>query len=211
MFSGYQERDDYEDELYQDDADSSLSDNDSELEFQLYSQLHYYSAETQEDREDSREVQSSVPQTQTKQKSLHSAPPVDVIVIDSGTDAITISDNTEEDDSICANKGQSSKSWNRKFQNHSLLSPTLPQVQARRSSPDEVVVLDSDSDDSSSESVPPFVEDLHSDSDGLENWMVLGREEDQEGDQDIQLNLSLPGKDFTQSSCIYEHVLVLFL
>ncbi len=60
--------------LYRDDADSSLSDNDSELEFQLYSQLHYYSAETQEDREDSREVQSSVPQTQTKQKSLHSAP-----------------------------------------------------------------------------------------------------------------------------------------
>lgn len=71
-------------------------------------------------------------------------------------------------------------------------------------------MLDSDSDDSSSESVPPFVEDLHSDSDGLENWMVLG-EDKQEGDQNIQLNLSLPGKDFTQPSCIYEHVLVLFL
>lgn len=208
MFSGYQERDDYEDELYRDDPDSSLSDTDSELEFRLYSQLHY-STETQEDREDSREVQSSVPQTQKKQKPLPPAPPVDVIVIDSGTDAITVSDNTEEDDSVCAKKGQSSKHWNRKLQTHSLLSPSLPQVQARRSSPDDVVVLDSDSDDSSSESVPPFVEDLNSDSDGLENWMVLGQDK-QDGDQNIQLNLSLPGKDFTQP-IIYEHVLVLLL
>lgn len=202
MFSGYQERDDYEDELYRDDPDSSLSDTDSELEFRLYSQLHY-STENQEDREDSREVQSSVPQTQTKQKPLRPAPPVDVIVIDSGTDAITVSDNTEEDDGICAKKGQSSKHWNRKLQTQSLLSPSLPQVQERRSSPDDVVVLDSDSDDSSSESVPPFVEDLDSESDGLENWMVLGQDK-QDGDQKIQLNLSLPGKVFTQ----HEHVLV---
>uniref|UniRef100_A0A9J7XPS6 Zinc finger CCHC domain-containing protein 7 n=1 Tax=Cyprinus carpio carpio TaxID=630221 RepID=A0A9J7XPS6_CYPCA len=189
MFSGYQERDDYEDELYRDDADSSLSDTDSELEFRLYSQLHY-SAEIQEEREDSREVQSSVPRIQTQQKSLPHAPPVDVIVIDSGTDVITVSDNSEEDDSVCAKKGQSSKRWNRKLQTHSLLSPSLPQVQARRSSPDDVVVLDSDSDDSSSESVPPFVEDLDSDSDGLENWMILGQDK-QDGDQTIQLNLSL--------------------
>ncbi|XP_043099656.1 LOW QUALITY PROTEIN: zinc finger CCHC domain-containing protein 7 [Puntigrus tetrazona] len=189
MFSGFQKWDDYEDELYQDDEDSSLSDTNSELEFQLYSQLHY-SAEIQEDPEDSREVQSSVPPTRTQQKPLPPAPPVDVIVIDSGTDAITVSDNTEDDDSVCNRKGQSSsKLWNRKLQTHSLLSPSLPQVQARRSSPVDVVVLNSDSDDSS-ESVPPFVEDLDSDSDGTENWMILGLDK-QDGDQNIQLNLSV--------------------
>ncbi|XP_073698864.1 zinc finger CCHC domain-containing protein 7 [Garra rufa] len=166
MFSGYQERDDYEDELYQDDADSSLSDSDSELEFRLYSQLHY-GAEIQEDKEDSSKVQSSVPQTQTKQKSLPPAPAVDVIVINSGT---------EEEDSVCANKGQSSKCSNRKLQPH------LPKIQAGRSSPDETVLLDSESDDSSSESVAPFVADQDSDSDGLE----------QDEDQSNQLNLSLP-------------------
>ncbi|XP_059407853.1 zinc finger CCHC domain-containing protein 7-like isoform X1 [Carassius carassius] len=179
MFSGDQEQDDYEDELYGDDADSSLSDADSELEFRLYSQLHY-SAEIQEDREDSR------PRTQTPP-----APPVDVIVIDSGTDDITVSDNTEEDDSICAKKSQSSKRWNGK-----LLSAGLPQVQAGTSSSDDIVVLDSDSDDSSSESVHASIEDLDSDSDsdsdGLENWMILGRDK-QDEDQSIQLNLSLPG------------------
>lgn len=203
MFSGYQEREDYEDEVYRDEADSSLSDADSELEFRLYSQLHY-SAEIQEDREDSREVKSSVPQTQPPKNSLPPAPPVDVIVIDSGTDAITVSDNTEEDDSVCAIKGQSSKSRNRLLQPNSLLSPCPPQVQTKRSSPDVIVVLDSESDESSSESIPPFVEDQDSDSDSgsdrLENWMILGQEK-QDEDQSIQLNLSLekPGKDFHSS------------
>ncbi|KAL1282487.1 hypothetical protein QQF64_001290, partial [Cirrhinus molitorella] len=184
MFSGYQEREDYEDELYRDDADSSLSDIDSELEFRLYSQLHY-GAEIQEDLEGSTDIQSSVPQTKTQQNSLPPAPQVDVIVIDSGTDAITVSDNTEEDDSVCASKGQSSIRCNRKLQPH------LPKVQAGRISPDDIVVLDSESDDSSSESIAPFVADLDSDSDGLENWMILGQANHDE-DQSIQLNVSLP-------------------
>ncbi|XP_048053584.1 zinc finger CCHC domain-containing protein 7 [Megalobrama amblycephala] len=196
MFSGYQEREDYEDELYRDDADSSLSDADSELEFRLYSQLHY-NAEIQEDRVDPREVKSSVPRTQPQQNSLPPAPPVDVIVIDSGTDAITVSDNTEEDDSVCAIKGQSTKIRNRLLQPNSLLSPCPPQVQTGRSSSDVIVVLDSESDESSSESIPPFVEDLDSDSDSdsdrLENWMILGQEKHDE-DQSIQLNLSISEK-----------------
>lgn len=205
MFSEYQEREDYEDELYRDEADSSLSDADSELEFRLYSQLHY-NAEIQEDRVDPREVKSSVPRTQPQQNSFPPAPPVDVIVIDSGTDAITVSDNTEEDDSVCAIKGQSSKIRNR-LQPNSLLSPCPPQVQTGRSSSDVIVVLDSESDESSSESIPPFVEDLDSDSDSdsdsdrLENWMILGQEKHDE-DQSIQLNLSIsekPGKDFHSS------------
>ncbi|KAI7811091.1 zinc finger CCHC domain-containing protein 7 [Triplophysa rosa] len=104
----FQECEDYEDELYQDEADSSLSDADSELQFRLYSQLHY-SAENQDTHEDVREEESSVPQAQPQQTSSPPpAAPIDVIVIDSGPDAITLSDNTEEDDSVCAKKGQTS-------------------------------------------------------------------------------------------------------
>ncbi|XP_051561358.1 zinc finger CCHC domain-containing protein 7-like isoform X2 [Myxocyprinus asiaticus] len=192
MFSGYQERDDYEDELYRDEADSGLSDADSELEFRLYSQLHYCA----EDHEDLTEVQSARAQTQPQQNSLAPCPaPSDVIEIDSGPDAITVSDNTEEDDSVCAKKGQTSKHCSlahRKLQPYGIHSPGPAQARTGRSSPDDVVVLDSESDESSdSHSIPPFVEDVDSDSDELENWMILGREK-QDGDQSIQLNLSIP-------------------
>nr|XP_055061466.1 zinc finger CCHC domain-containing protein 7 [Misgurnus anguillicaudatus] len=198
MFSGYHERVDLEDELYQDEEDSSLSDAESELQFRLYSQLHY-STENQDSHENLTEVQSSVPQTQPQQKSLPPPPPaapVDVIVIDSGPDAITVSDNTEEDDSVCAKKGQTSKHCSlarKRCEPYSAHSLNPSRGQTGRNSPVDIVVLDSDSDESSdSHSVPPFVEDLGSDSDSdeLENWMILGRDKHEE-DQSIQLNLSI--------------------
>lgn len=195
MFSGFQERYDHEDELYRDEEDSSgLSDSDSELEFRLYSQLHY-NAEFQENHEESSKVQPLVPQTQLQLETMPPAPPVDVIVIDSGPDSFTVSDSTEDDESVCANKVQSLKHCKRKSQPSRFRSPSPPQVQAGRSSPDDVVVLDSDLEQSSSESEPPFVEDLDSDtdsdsdSDGLENWMILGKGR-QDEDQSIQLNLA---------------------
>lgn len=202
MFSGFQERDDHEDELYRDEEDSSgLSDSDNELEFLLYSQLHY-NAEFQENHKESSEAHSLVPQTQPQPQTLPPAPPVDVIVIDSGPDSFTVSESTEDDESVCANKVQSLKHCNRKPQPNRFRSPAPPQVQTGRSSPDDIVLLDSDSEKSSSESEPPFVEDLasDSDSDGLENWMILGRGR-QDGDQSIQLNLvqssfKNTGKDF---------------
>lgn len=187
MFSEYQE--DYEDEVYQDEADSSLSDADSELQFRLYSQLHYV-AENQDAHEEVREQESSIPQAQPQQKSLPpSAAPVDVIVIDSGPDAITLSDNTEEDDSVYAKKGQTSMVF-KKGTPHNTHLPAPSHSQTISVSPDDIVVLDESSD---SDSKPPFVADLgsDSDSDGVENWMILGREKCDQ-DLDIQINCSLP-------------------
>ncbi|MEQ2286804.1 hypothetical protein AMECASPLE_006155, partial [Ameca splendens] len=43
MYSAYQDREELEDDLYQEDDDSGVSDANSELEFHLYSQLHYSS------------------------------------------------------------------------------------------------------------------------------------------------------------------------
>lgn len=43
MYSAYQDRDELEDDLYREDDDSDVSEANSELEFHLYSQLHYSS------------------------------------------------------------------------------------------------------------------------------------------------------------------------
>lgn len=43
MYSAYQDREELEDNLYQEDGDSDVSEANSELEFHLYSQLHYFS------------------------------------------------------------------------------------------------------------------------------------------------------------------------
>lgn len=64
MYSTYQDRQELEDELYQeDDGDSDASEANSELEFHLYSQLHYSSnageVEEQEDRGEEAQGQDS--------------------------------------------------------------------------------------------------------------------------------------------------------
>ncbi|XP_022537464.2 zinc finger CCHC domain-containing protein 7 [Astyanax mexicanus] len=202
MFSGYQEREEYEDELYrvEDEEDCSLSELDSELEFQLYSQLHY-GAEDQNNQEnrdkqqgnaDSGSVHTKVPQSMPGKEPTPLSPP-EIITIDSGPDVILISDNTETEDSVCAIKGRSAST---KKQRHTASScPPLRKTPENEAG--EVVVVELESDESSdSDSVPPFVADLdsvsdsNSDSDGLENWMLLGKGKEA-GDQNIQLNLAV--------------------
>ncbi|XP_058240517.1 zinc finger CCHC domain-containing protein 7 [Hemibagrus wyckioides] len=182
MFSGYQEREEYEDELYAEEEHADVSEPDSDLEFQLYSQLHYCTENPEENQTSSGHETPQEPQP-GRRVQPPAAPPDEVILIDSGPDVITLSDNTEEEDSVCARKGQRSKG-----KGVALVSQPqhLRESEAVR---DEVVVLDSESD---SESIPPYVVDpdldSDSDSDGLESWMILGREKE-EGDQDIQLNV----------------------
>ncbi|KAK3523036.1 hypothetical protein QTP86_012183 [Hemibagrus guttatus] len=184
MFSGYQEREEYEDELYAEEEHADVSETDSDLEFQLYSQLHYCTENPEENQASSGHETPQEPQPDRRVQPP-AAPPDEVILIDSGPDVITLSDNTEEEDSVCARKGQRSKGKGAA----AISQPQhLGESEAVR---DEVVVLDSESDQSSdSELIPPYVvdPDLDSDSDGLESWMILGREKE-EGDQDIQLNV----------------------
>lgn len=156
MHGGYETREEWEDALY-DDASSEDSLSLSELEFRLYSQLHYSSnaADLEElvDKEKNdgpglehqqhdmfetaaeggsqmllqkgskhsssnndslqqhkkkKQKNNNIPTTRQKSSPL----PVDfeeVIVIDSGPDVISISDDETSDEGICTLKGQHSR------------------------------------------------------------------------------------------------------
>ncbi|XP_062864621.1 zinc finger CCHC domain-containing protein 7 [Trichomycterus rosablanca] len=210
MFPGCQEREDYEDELYGEEDDNN-SEPDSELEFRLYSQLHY-SADDQTavqekpgERPGQEKPQDCPSLPQPDQRFQPSAPPDDLIVItDSGPDILTISDSTEEEekeeeDSVCARKCQRSTVPSK------IKKTSLSQIKPARNAHEDVVIVDSESDQSShSESLPPYVVDLgsDSDSDSLQSWMVLGKDK-QDGDQDIQLNV-LPVNDRYQREFIHD-------
>ncbi|KAJ8247795.1 hypothetical protein GJAV_G00250620 [Gymnothorax javanicus] len=163
MFGGYEQLEDYEDELYRDSADSSSSEAESEVEFQLYSQLHYTSCP-----EKTKEDEEVVTQEKGRpQPDVRKWPTKGVIVIDSDPEVITISDNSEEEEeAVCIAKGN-------KLQYQP--PATRGQPPAHVASP-----LAASSDCS---------EDSDSDSDGLESWMMLGQKED-ESDKTIQLNLT---------------------
>lgn len=191
MFSGYQEREEYEDELYDEEEHANYSEPDSDLEFQLYSQLHYATHDLENNPENQESSSYEAPQKPQPGLKVQppAAPPDEVILIDSSPDVISLSDNTEEEDSVCAWKGQ-------RLKGKGVASASQPQHRRQGEAVhDDVVVLDSDLDQSSdSESVLPYVADPYldsdsdSDSDLLESWMILGREKE-EGDQDIQLNV----------------------
>ncbi|XP_030643587.1 zinc finger CCHC domain-containing protein 7, partial [Chanos chanos] len=194
MFSGDLDREEYEDELYREEDDSELSEPDSDVEFHLYSQLHYSAGpDGLEEQPDQGTIESDQPhaqQPQTGQKAQSTQPQPsslsEVIVIDSGPDVITLSDNTEEeddDDGVCATKGQRSRPCSLAHKTSSTpLQPSCPvgaEDGQSDSSDDTLIVLDSESE-----------LDSESDSDHLENWMILGKDK-QKGDRSIQLNLSV--------------------
>ncbi|XP_066576671.1 zinc finger CCHC domain-containing protein 7 isoform X2 [Amia ocellicauda] len=94
MFAGYEAVEEYEDELYKEPEASSESEPDSEVEFHLYSQVHYAAKMGDESKED--EVLTSV---QAQQDEVITVPS------DSEVEVITVSDDTEGD-GVCAVKGR---------------------------------------------------------------------------------------------------------
>lgn len=241
MYFSYQNHEELEDDLYQEDAgESEGSEANSELEFQLYSQLHYSSnageLEEQESKGEKAEGQnnqqpevtkktadgdgevghtverepvsldtSKLRQHLKKKKEKHvkqkkgesvskgqrlsSSLFEEVIVIDSGPDIISISeDDTADDDGVCAAKG-------RGLQQLQTSTPALQGNLKRKRSFCVPVTLDSSSSESESkseESESKSESDSYdsSDSDGLESWMILGPAK-QDGDQCISLNLEV--------------------
>lgn len=243
MDCSYKDREELEDDLYREDGgDSEGSEANSELEFRLYSQLHYSSnageMEEQVDRgeevkgldsmqlvtvktadidgeqEHAGERRPPSPNMsklrqhvqkkeekhhkQKKQKShpndqrLPSSFFEEVIVIDSGPDVISISDSdTADDEGVCALKGKG-------LQRLQTSTPAQQGTQKRKTALAVPVTVDSSSSesDSESESESKTKSDStdssdssdSSDSDILENWMILGRG-NQDGDQSISLNL----------------------
>ncbi|KAM9819546.1 zinc finger CCHC domain-containing protein 7 [Syngnathus typhle] len=227
MYCSYQDRQVLEDDLYRGDgAESEASEAISELEFHLYSQLHYSSNTLElEDGEDepSQKIDAADKTTETtvnvevktktrpassspgklqqqcnnkfekqvKKKKEKSVPKVqrplpkfeEVIVIDSSSDIITISesyssddddDNDDDDKGVCALKGGRVRRT---------LTSTLVKKTPREKVNDPVT-LDSSSSESGSES------SLSSNTDSyvVENWMILGQGH-QHGDHSIELNL----------------------
>ncbi|KAM4604112.1 zinc finger CCHC domain-containing protein 7 [Polymixia lowei] len=230
MYCSYQDREELENELYQEEEedDAEGSEVNSELEFHLYSQLHYSSnageMNTQEEgaeREHKGECkdaewkdseQSNLPshdedglrqqlkgQTELNQREvklkqkkmkgnskgqrLSSSAFEEVIVIDSGTDVISISED-DTNDGVCALKGMKAKS--RPLQSSTPAQQTT-QKRKRSTSLDSVVILNSGNSRSESEE-PGSESDSDSYSDDLENWMILGRGKRNE-DCSIALNL----------------------
>ncbi|XP_053713817.1 zinc finger CCHC domain-containing protein 7-like isoform X2 [Synchiropus splendidus] len=209
MYSSYQDREEFEDDLYNvGEGDSEGSQDDSELEFQLYSQLHYSAhledTEADEGKSENNQQQdvdkeADVQQSLSNVDLLHEHLQIRAVERNKRKknnllreqkpfvfEEVIVIDSgpditiSEEDDaSVCAAKGQ-----------------RLPRVQTSTPSQEkldvpEVVDLcssNSDSDSSDSDSDSSDSDTDSSDSDSLENWMILGRGKE-DGDQSISLNL----------------------
>ncbi|XP_061685678.1 zinc finger CCHC domain-containing protein 7 [Syngnathoides biaculeatus] len=218
MYCSYQDRQELEDDLYREDEEESEgSEATSELEFHLYGQLHYSSntgtteGQDGEDRprrelhasekptvtavsvelEDSaKKRKASLNDKRVKQKKEKSCPQLrrpssgfeQVIVIDSGPEVITVSDDSsssssDDDEGVCALKGG--------IGGRALRSTPAQKAPRNKVTDITPVTLPSSS---SEESESDWESYLSSDSDVLENWMILGRG-NEDGDRSISLNL----------------------
>ncbi|XP_033828152.1 zinc finger CCHC domain-containing protein 7 [Periophthalmus magnuspinnatus] len=225
MFSTLQYLEQLEDDLYREyEDDSEGSEADSELEFHLYSQLHYSSnagevneledkkkeideistegnhnitdsdklgqlSENRSTAKKKEKVQGDKEKKRTKQakndkaKGQRASSTVfeEVIVIDSSPDVITLSEDDSSDESggVCALKGQ-------RLPKRCTSTP----AQVKKGVFDTAVPVNISSSESESESESQSVLDSSScsDSDHVENWMILSHGQ-QDGDQSISLNL----------------------
>uniref|UniRef100_A0A3B4VJI6 Zinc finger CCHC domain-containing protein 7 n=1 Tax=Seriola dumerili TaxID=41447 RepID=A0A3B4VJI6_SERDU len=167
MYCTYQDREELEDDLYhEDDRDSEGSEANSELEFRLYSQLHYSSnageMEEQEGTGEKAEGQDSR-QPEVTEKTADANGELEHTG-ESGPPSPNISNSSESDSEESESRSES----------------------------------ELDSSDSSDSSDSP-------DSDCLENWMILGRG-NQEGDQSISLNLEGGSDSNTGVSRVYAQI-----
>ncbi|XP_046900879.1 zinc finger CCHC domain-containing protein 7 isoform X2 [Hypomesus transpacificus] len=216
MFCSYQEREEVEDELYA-EYESEGSEVDSELELQLYSQLHYASNTGEREKEGEKEPEHHQPSqshdegenyirqllkhhTEQSQEAAaekevegRRSTQEQVIVIDSSTEVITISED-DTDNRVCHVKGRRLGPKPHPLKASILAQQKKKKKKKRSPSLDSVVVLVSEESESQSspgsesESQPKSKPASESESDGLESWMILGGGR-QEEDSSIQLNL----------------------
>ncbi|TWW59371.1 hypothetical protein D4764_06G0009010 [Takifugu flavidus] len=236
MYSPYHVGEDLEDAIYQEDeGDSEASEINSELEFRLYSQLHYSSnagdmgelvdtvqeaegqvlqqleatsepADGDKENEERRVLSPDANNIDLNKKKIKQSIKKkrktnpekqnltfsfeEVIVIDSSPEVISVSDDNDssDDTGVCnlkqhrSQRRQTSTPSQQETQKSIRALGTLLSVDSSS--------LDSDSGDSGSNLGSSDSSDLSDsdDSDDLENWMILGRG-NQDGDQSISLNL----------------------
>ncbi|CAH2293569.1 zinc finger CCHC domain-containing 7 [Pelobates cultripes] len=210
---GDEDRAAYEDELYRDESSSEDS-IDSEVEFYLYSQVHYSQNLTESNKE---EIDADPQQCISEKKPQLNSSVITVTDNDEISDSsgVIILSDTMEEDSVYSlkTKRKSSKAslhWkgvlhkpgnqstpkdNKSCSSHSKLSSGCKtgQLNVSRSYKggliQEVLVIRGSSED---ERIDEYVVDTETESESdqsdLENWMLLGRAKE-EGDTSIQLNI----------------------
>ncbi|MBN3274562.1 ZCHC7 protein, partial [Polyodon spathula] len=104
MFAGYEALEEYEDELYREAEDSSESGPDSEMEFQLYSQVHY-SMKLDKPGSDDREKEVTQPSAATLLEKRNFITDSEPVLISDAAEVIIVSDETDPD-SVCIIKGK---------------------------------------------------------------------------------------------------------
>ncbi|XP_044516912.1 zinc finger CCHC domain-containing protein 7 [Gracilinanus agilis] len=192
MFGGYEDIEAYEDDLYRDESSSELS-VDSEVEFQLYGQVHYAQdlgdvTKEENNEEKGSEDPESLNIKKTSQKNLIVLSDTDVIQISDGSEVISLSD----EDSVyrCKRKNRG----NQVLESHDEQSDELSRKKYKRANKkskrgersnviQEVMVIE---DSSNEEKEITVSESGESD---VESWMLLGCEVDDKDDDNILLNL----------------------
>ncbi|XP_046922332.1 zinc finger CCHC domain-containing protein 7 [Lynx rufus] len=193
MFGGYETIEAYEDDLYREESSSELS-VDSEVEFQLYSQVHYAQdldnviKEEEHEEENSGNSESSI--SKPNQKNLIILSDSEVIQLSDGSEVITLSD----EDSIyrCKRKNfrvqakEKTQGPPASFHSNKLTDKKCkrniekPKSEELLGTVREVMIIEVSSSEEEESTI--------SESDNVENWMLLGCEVDDK-DDDILLNL----------------------
>lgn len=191
MFGGYETIEAYEDDLYREDSSSELS-VDSEVEFQLYSQVHYaqnlHSANKEERYEEKNCENSETAGIEPSQKNLIVLSDSEVIQLSDTSEVITLSD----EDSIYRCKRKNIKVQAQE-KNQSPASPHPNKLAKKRKRDNEkpepeetsrviqeVMVIEVSSNEEEESTI--------SENENVESWMLLGCEGDDK-DNDILLNL----------------------
>ncbi|XP_023485447.1 zinc finger CCHC domain-containing protein 7 isoform X2 [Equus przewalskii] len=193
MFGGYETIEAYEDDLYREESSSELS-VDSEVEFQLYSQVHYAqdlrNVIREEEHEEKNSGNSESSSSKPNQKNLIILSDSEVIQLSDGSEVITLSD----EDSIyrCTRKNfrvqakEKTHSPPASLHSNELADKKCkrdiekPKPEERSGTIREVMIIEVSSSEEEESTI--------SDSDNVESWMLLGCEVDDK-DDDILLNL----------------------
>ncbi|XP_008410676.1 zinc finger CCHC domain-containing protein 7 isoform X1 [Poecilia reticulata] len=149
MYSAYQDREELEDNLYQEDGDSDESEANSELEFHLYSQLHYSSNAGELD-----ELEPGAEEENNRQESQQGG------VLEKTTDKdpelrCTKQSNptSSADDHLKTKKDAKKKKGKIEPKSPKLSSSRFEEVIVIDSSPDVISISDNNSDDEDDASV----------------------------------------------------------
>ncbi|XP_041041173.1 zinc finger CCHC domain-containing protein 7 [Carcharodon carcharias] len=229
MFAGYEDLEAYEDELYREES-SSETEIDSDVEFQLYSQVHYANnlPRVKIDRElgtASLDIQTATVEDNIKlverTKSAIVISDSEVIVTSDSPDVIILSD-TEDGDSVYAFKGV--KPFKCEVSERKDQSKVEPAQESARSahrlapSMDRLTQLQKLSQCMGSSSLcrkspqtqgMTMIEGNESsgaEEDGkIESWMVLGHDQKEENDDNIQLNIVSCGTLRNEEGDLHTH------